>query len=344
MAATSQSNLLELATASDLATAKEVAGVSLNVPTQIDNFEETGKAPLEGWSLVSDAGQPEFGLAEGGQQNTAHSLRLNANTTGTNARVVKKIRVKPGTSYQLRGAVKTEGITPAQGVRGAFVAVLEIQKPKPVVTEPLTGTNDWVPFRLSFESGDRTEITLAAALGGGGSTTGTAWFDELSISDLGPSDQSIARPLAHVIAHLQSRANRAPQVSVTDPNLVVLTLGVVPDVMKYDHAELTVPAGRKARIVFKNTDHMQHNALVIKPGTLDKVGALADAMLSDPTALSRNYVPASPDVLFNAPLVNPGETFAIDFVAPSEPGRYPIICTFPGHWRIMQSTLVVSAQ
>jgi plastocyanin len=59
---------------------------------------------------------------------------------------------------------------------------------------------------------------------------------------------------------------------------VVVQLGVVPDVMKYDRTELTVKAGDRIRLVFRNTDHMQHNALLLAPGTTDTVGALADAM------------------------------------------------------------------
>jgi azurin len=164
-----------------------------------------------------------------------------------------------------------------------------------------------------------------------------------ALTDLGPTDQSIARPLAHVLVHLQSQTATTSAAAATDPNLVVLNLGVIPDVMKYDRAELTVEAGRRTRLVFKNTDHMQHNALVLRPGTTDKVGALADGMLTDSSALAKSYVPSTPDVLFHAPLVNPGESFTVDFVAPKEPGRYPIVCTFPGHWRIMQSTLIVTA-
>lgn len=345
MAATTQRDFFPLASSSDLAAAAEVASASVTVPSQIDNFEQstTTTAPA-GWSLSSSKGQAEIAVVEGGYQNTPHSLRLTAAAPGADARAVKKIKVKPGTSYQLRGAVKTEGVTNGQGARGAFVSVVEFGPPKPVNSPPLSGVNDWSPFWVSFDSGNHTEITLAAVLGGGGASVGTAWFDELTINDLGPSDQTIARPLAHVLAHLQSRST-APSATTAavDPNLVVLNLGVVPDVMKYDRAELTIEAGRKGRIIFKNTDHMQHNALVLRPGTIDKVGALADALLADPTALGRSYVPASPDVLFNAPLVNPGEVYTLDFVAPKEPGRYPIICTFPGHWRIMQSTLVVTA-
>ncbi len=31
------------------------------------------------------------------------------------------------------------------------------------------------------------------------------------------------------------------------------------------------------------------------------------------------------------------------FTAPTEPGEYPFICTFPGHWRIMQGVMKVVA-
>jgi plastocyanin len=114
------------------------------------------------------------------------------------------------------------------------------------------------------------------------------------------------------------------------------------DVMKYDKTELTVRAGQRARLVFRNTDHMQHNVLILRPGTLEAVGALADQMLTDAQALAKNFSPTSGDVLFSTPLVNPSETFELRFTAPAQPGRYPYICTFPGHWRMMQGTLVVT--
>jgi len=31
----------------------------------------------------------------------------------------------------------------------------------------------------------------------------------------------------------------------------------------------------------------------------------------------------------------------ISFRAPAEPGRYPYLCTFPGHWMIMNGDLIV---
>ena len=58
--------------------------------------------------------------------------------------------------------------------------------------------------------------------------------------------------------------------------------------------------------------------------------------------MARNYIPDTPNVLASTPLVNPGETSEITFTAPMTPGRYPYVCTFPGHWRLMQGVLVVT--
>ena len=40
-------------------------------------------------------------------------------------------------------------------------------------------------------------------------------------------------------------------------------------------------------------------------------------------------------------ILNPDETYSLKFTAPSKPGEYPYICTFPGHWRIMQGVMIV---
>ena len=41
-------------------------------------------------------------------------------------------------------------------------------------------------------------------------------------------------------------------------------------------------------------------------------------------------------------MLKQGETQALRFQAPTEPGDYPYLCTFPGHWTIMKGILVVS--
>ena len=113
-----------------------------------------------------------------------------------------------------------------------------------------------------------------------------------------------------------------------------------PGQMKFDQSEIKAKIGVPIELTFKNPDLLQHNVLILKPGTKDKVGALADAMLTDPEALKKDYVPTSPDILFSSKLVNPGGSETLKFTI-KEAGDYPIICTFPGHWRLMNAILKV---
>lgn len=122
-----------------------------------------------------------------------------------------------------------------------------------------------------------------------------------------------------------------------------LKLGVIPAVMKFDKAELEVKAGQKVMILFENKAcPLQHNFLLLKAGTKDKVGALGDKLLADPNALKTFYIPISDDILaHSSKLVGIGQNDIIEFTAPKEPGDYPYICTFPGHWRLMNGVLKV---
>ena len=113
-----------------------------------------------------------------------------------------------------------------------------------------------------------------------------------------------------------------------------------PGQMKFDQSEIKAKAGTPIELTFKNPDLLQHNVLILKPGTKDKVGALADAMLTDPDALKKHYVPTSTDILHSSKLVNPGSSETLKFTI-KEAGEYPIICTFPGHWRLMNAVLKV---
>jgi putative membrane-bound dehydrogenase-like protein len=125
------------------------------------------------------------------------------------------------------------------------------------------------------------------------------------------------------------------------PADVALRLGVVPHELKFDKAELTVKAGQFVELVFVNPDVMQHNFLLGAQGSLDRIGTAADAMMATPDGLAQQFVPAIPEVLFATALVDPGQTLTVQFRAPSEPGDYPYVCTFPGHWRVMNGILHV---
>ena len=121
-----------------------------------------------------------------------------------------------------------------------------------------------------------------------------------------------------------------------------IILRVVKDVMKYDQTLLTAKAGTVLRIDFRNPDFMQHNLLVLKPGTMNKVGDAADKLAQDPNGSKMQYVPKMPEVLAFTPLVNPQSSYVLTFRIPDQPGDYPFVCTFPGHWRIMNGILRVT--
>ena len=123
-----------------------------------------------------------------------------------------------------------------------------------------------------------------------------------------------------------------------------LELGVIPNAMQFDKKEISVKAGSRVALLFSNKGCvLQHNFLLIRPGSKDLVGDLADKQIGLPDALAKLYVPDSPDVLVKpAKLIGIGQSDLIEFTVPSEPGDYPYICTFPGHWRLMNGLLKVT--
>ena len=130
----------------------------------------------------------------------------------------------------------------------------------------------------------------------------------------------------------------------------VATIELKPDSknpLGYDKTELSVKAGQKVKLTLNNTGSIApqpHNFLLLKPGKLDAVGALANAMLADPQGMAKSYIPdaAKPDIVVNTKLVMPNQSETIEFTAPAEAGDYPYMCTFPGHWLLMRGVLHVT--
>jgi azurin len=123
------------------------------------------------------------------------------------------------------------------------------------------------------------------------------------------------------------------------PTKVDIELSSVGNEMKYDKAAITVPAGALVHLTLKNTstmDTMPHNFVVVKTGTEAKVAL--DGLMKAPDA---GYVVPGPDVYANSPLALPGKTIEYTFTAPP-PGKYPYICTVPGHYLLMKGVLTTT--
>jgi len=111
--------------------------------------------------------------------------------------------------------------------------------------------------------------------------------------------------------------------------------------LQFVQKQLTAKAGEALSLTFKNPDVVPHNWMLAKPGTFQAMGNLANLMITDPQGLARHYIPQSDDVLVYTDMTNPGGTFTIHFTAPKQKGEYPYLCTFPGHWMVMNGVLKV---
>lgn len=115
-------------------------------------------------------------------------------------------------------------------------------------------------------------------------------------------------------------------------------LGTEPG-LHFDKKELTVKAGSKIKLTMTNTDDMPHNFLLVTKGSANMVGEAAINLGLKGNELG--YVPDLPLVLYHTKLIEPGGADTIYFTAPSEPGEYTYVCTYPGHYFSMQGTLKV---
>ena len=147
-------------------------------------------------------------------------------------------------------------------------------------------------------------------------------------------------PAAQATASAPAAAPAA--ATAVDPNKkpdVEVVIGTEGDAMAFDKKEFEVKAGATVKITFKNNaakGGLQHNLLVVKPGTEQTV-----ANASIQAGSEKGWSPdADPNVLVKTKLVNPQESDSIVFVAPAA-GDYPYICTFPGHSMIMKGTMHV---
>ena len=123
----------------------------------------------------------------------------------------------------------------------------------------------------------------------------------------------------------------------TQPDMV-LQISTKPG-LKFDISKFEIKAGSKIRLVFNNNDDMMHNIVGVMPGTADEVADLAIKLGLKGSEM--NYVPKSSNVLFNTAMLQPHSSESIYFIAPTKPGEYTFLCTYPGHGSVMRGVLKV---
>ena len=120
---------------------------------------------------------------------------------------------------------------------------------------------------------------------------------------------------------------------------LAITLGVVSGQMKFTRNTITARPGQRVELTFNNTDDMPHNIVIFRRGSMAEYEKELFGSLNEPNAQLRGFVPDSPNVLVSSRLLNAGESTVVTFDAPTEPGEYPFVCSFPGHWATMRGVL-----
>lgn len=145
---------------------------------------------------------------------------------------------------------------------------------------------------------------------------------------------TVAAMTANVFTQGQAAAPKAAAAART----ITITAVETP-VMKWDVTKIAAKPGETLRIVLKAVGAMPkiaaaHNFVLLKGGLKesDVVAFTNEGIM----AAATSYIPAAKKawVLASTPqLIGAGETTEVTFKAPTAPGTYPYLCTFPGHYQ-----------
>lgn len=131
----------------------------------------------------------------------------------------------------------------------------------------------------------------------------------------------------------QKNESAATAVAANAPAVAVIEL-TANDSMKYNLTRFEVKAGQEVTVSLTNMGNMvkaamAHNWVLLKKGADGK--AYADAAV---TAAATDYLPPAlaDQVIAHTKLLGPKQTDEIKFTAPTEPGEYVFLCTFPAHY------------
>ena len=125
-------------------------------------------------------------------------------------------------------------------------------------------------------------------------------------------------------------------------NLLNVRIECLKERMLFNTEKITVKRNQPIKLEFYNPDATPHNFVLIEPNSLEEIGLAANKMATDPIASKTGqFIPLSKKIIVHTKMLNQGEKETLRFKAPSKPGEYPYLCTFPGHWTIMKGTLIV---
>jgi hypothetical protein len=159
-----------------LASAQQASGGRPNLLTN-PSFED-GQT---GWDFSSWNKRGSLSVDTNEKHDGKSSIRIE-NPAGDDSFLRQAVAVKPKTRYRLSGYIKTQDVV----VKGTG-ATLSLEGGFEH-TESITGKKGWTKVAFEFDSGAADKIKVGPRLGHHSNMAmGVAWFDELSLVELGPS-------------------------------------------------------------------------------------------------------------------------------------------------------------
>ena len=142
----------------------------------------------------------------------------------------------------------------------------------------------------------------------------------------------------------ETAAAAASSPSVASAPVAAIFEVTANDTMKFNVTRLEVKAGQDVKVTMTNMGTlpkaaMGHNWVLLKKGA--DVKAFTDAAVM---AAATDYVPAAlaDQVIAHTKLLGPKQSEEVSFKAPTEPGEYVFLCSFPAHYLTgMKGVLVV---
>lgn len=224
-------------------------------------------------------------------------------------RAIGFLKDNPGDTFQLIAPLVSE-----DKFRDAAVRTL--------LKVPNTDRSEETSLAIVTTLVDHAEKTPAAQ------RTSDAFVDAMQLAD-----QLMAK-----VPSDQARAFRKRLGAVT---VRVVRIKTVEEEMRYDIPFFAVEAGKSVQIVLENHDLMPHNLVLTVPGALKEVAQLGLEAGPNNGWEGLQYVPKSDKVLHATQMIPANQQTRLTFTAPTEPGEYPYVCTFPQHWYRMYGVMVV---
>jgi len=163
-----------------------------------------------------------------------------------------------------------------------------------------------------------------------------------------PEPEMVAEPTESMAAEApmaepESASNDA--VVVNDEGVAEVTIGGT-DQMQYTVRAFTVDAGQEVELTLVHEGNlpvgvMGHNVVILPTG--EDYIAFSQEVTSEGGSVENEYLPESlrDGLVAYTSLIGGGETDTIRFTAPDTPGDYPFVCTFPGHFGVMNGVMTV---